>query len=268
MMLLRQQIKSESVSLALWCLAIAALDIYSVVMWDMLRESGGLAEVHALLAELPETVKAMFGGEASLADVDGVLRSATYGSWIGIPFTIFTGTFVAGMVSREMDRRTMEFLLALPVARWQVLLQRWAGLVLALALLHAVHAGAVLGTVAAIGEQVAAGPYLVAGTNSLLLYVAVGGLMLLTSLFLDDYVRGISGVLGLGLGLLFVHVSTASATGLVQDLRRLLPHHYFHAGQIFRTGEVPGFDLAVLGGVGLAALLVSLLVFQRKQIAV
>src|SRR5437764_13249651 len=51
-------------------------------------------------------------------------------SLIGLLISVFSGV---GLVSKEMDKRTLYALLAKPVRRWEVLLGKFGGLVLTLA---------------------------------------------------------------------------------------------------------------------------------------
>jgi ABC-type transport system involved in multi-copper enzyme maturation permease subunit len=75
---------------------------------------------------------AIFVGEISIGIEESIIVSLglTAISVIGLFIAIFIGV---GLVSKEMDKRTLYALLAKPVERWQFLLGKFAGLVMTLA---------------------------------------------------------------------------------------------------------------------------------------
>jgi ABC-type transport system involved in multi-copper enzyme maturation permease subunit len=74
---------------------------------------------------------ALLVGQISIGIEESVIISLglTAISVIGIFISVFIGV---GLVSKEMDKRTLYALLAKPVARWQFLLGKFAGLVMTL----------------------------------------------------------------------------------------------------------------------------------------
>jgi ABC-type transport system involved in multi-copper enzyme maturation permease subunit len=75
---------------------------------------------------------AIMVGQISIGIEESVIKSLglTAISVIGIFIAVFIGV---GLVSKEMDKRTLYALLAKPVARWQFLLGKFVGLVMTLA---------------------------------------------------------------------------------------------------------------------------------------
>ncbi len=268
MTLFKQQLKQEWVSILVWGLILAGFQFTVAQMWDVMRQTGSLAELEALIANMPEAMKAMVGQGAAYATLNGWLQAYAFSGFMSLPYVIFTGLFVAGIVTREMDRRTMEFLLSLPVARWQVLVYRWAGMVGALTVLHLFQLITVTLAVRSMGEEPLLAEYTWATLNSLLLFVALGSLMLLVSLSFDDYGRGVSVLLGLGLGLFFFHLGTADSEGALQSVRGMLPFAMYDAGPILSKAEVPVAHLLALAATALACLGLSVYLFQRKQVSV
>jgi ABC-type transport system involved in multi-copper enzyme maturation permease subunit len=77
-------------------------------------------------------VSAIFVGEISIGVEEMVIKSLGLSaiSVIGLLIAVFIGV---GLVSKEMDKRTLYALLAKPVRRWEFLLGKFGGLVLTLA---------------------------------------------------------------------------------------------------------------------------------------
>jgi ABC-2 type transport system permease protein len=169
MTLLRQHVKEERLSLLIWSLIFGMLGVYIVVLWKMMSGTGLMADLDAMMQQLPGPLRAMMASEMPLSTLNGWIQG--FGQWMAIPLTIYTALLAAGILSREMDRHTIEFLLALPVSRAQVLITRWGGMAIALAVLHLVHVLTLIISVRAVGENPLIGPYFLAELNSYLLYL-------------------------------------------------------------------------------------------------
>ncbi len=267
MTLLRQQARAEGVSLLIWSLSLGAITFYSITLWKSLMNSGAMGEVLKMLETLPPAMQALIGSGTSLITLNGWVSTYAFGQWILIPFLIYTGLFAASIISREMDRRTMEFLLSLPTSRSQVLLSRWGGMALSLGVMLLVHLLGVVAGVAANGETIAFGPYLLAELNLWLLLLALGTLFLLISLFVDDYGRAVGITLGAGFALYFAQIGLEGQTGAAETVRKALPFAQFQPAEAV-SGAAPTGALIYLAVMSLVSLWLSLYLFQRKQIAV
>jgi|GEM_PF-1357231 len=269
MTLFRQHAKTEAISTLIWALILGLVGFVTVYIWDVVMSSGSLANLEKVLQNAQGALKGLVGsGGVSLASVEGWMTGYVLGGWVSLLYVIFTALFVSGMITREMDRRTMEFVLSLPVTRAQLVLSRWLVLAGSLTLLHLVHFLGVLGGMAALGQAGHPGRYALAICNALLLHLFLGTLMLLASMFIDDYGMGTGATLGIGLGLTFFHMGTGDATGVLGSVRDLLPLSWYDVQPIVLQGQVPWGNLtALVIGTGLL-LALSVWVFQRKQIAV
>lgn len=269
MTLFKQHAKSEAISTLVWAAILGVIGFFTTYMYQMMSESGSIAQLEKAIANAQGVVKGLVGiSDSSFGTLNGWIQGYVLGSWITLPYVIFTALFVAGMITREMDRRTIEFVLSLPVSRTQMLLSRFGVLAGSLTVLHAVQYVGVVTGVAALGQEGHPGRYAVAVLSSLLLFLFLGALMLLVSLFIDDYGPGTGTMLGIGLGLNFFHIATADATGAVKSLREWLPFGLHDVTAIVGRGEVPWGDMAILGAGALIFLGLAIWVFQRKQIAV
>ncbi|HYG57844.1 MAG TPA: ABC transporter permease subunit, partial [Symbiobacteriaceae bacterium] len=249
-MLMKQHAKTEWVSVVVWSVILGAFGFFTVVMWDMAVTQGFMADFKALMDSLGP-IRVLFGITEDLATFSTWLQFFTFGGWLSLLLLAFAAMFAVGIVTREMDRRTMEFLLSLPVARWQVILARWANMALALLILHMTMFVSVLLGAAAVGEEAAAARYLTAEVNGFLVMLAVSGFMLVVSMLTDDYGRGLIYTLGLGFGLYFFHLGTDQATGVLKTIRGALPFALYDTHAIIGKGEVPLGDMAALAAMAL-----------------
>lgn len=267
MTLLKQQAKAEGLSLVVWGLALGGLVLWATALWPTLMSSDTMVEIMNLLNSLPPALRAAIGG-ASLATITGWVTAYAFGLWVLVPYMVFTALFATSIVSREMDRRTIEFLLSLPTSRSQLLLTRWAGMAIALVLIQLFHFGGAVVGVLLIGERVDVGALLLAELNLWLLLLALGSLFLLISLLIDDYGRSLGATLGLGFVLFFAHLALDGKTGALSGLRDALPFAQFRPAEPLLEATVPTGSLLYLALLTLAAVCLSTYLFQRKEITV
>lgn len=258
MILLKEQWRSDRWTLLTWCLLVVFLMWLVGAMNRMLIETGVVAETEEMIRMLPPAVRALITVEAGT-----LVAGMAYGGIMPIAFIVFLATYVPGLISREIDRRNAEFLLALPVRRQSVLLSKWTGLATSLAILALVQWASLM--VMGAGSQPI--PYLWATANMYLLYLAAGTLLLLASLFIDDYPKSAGVSAGIVTTLFFVNTLTAETTGRLASLRKYLLFARFDSGPILAAGKVPWADMLVLAASTLALLYLAIRAFDAKQIA-
>ena len=264
MTLLRHQIKSDRSGLISWAVLTGLTAWFMVYMFDVMVNSGTLKYLTEIVESMPPAWRAVWGGGAGVLSLSGWAKNFIYGLLGPLVFSIYLGVYVAGLVTREADQHNLEFLLSLPVGRAQVILTKWLGLVTGLASLQAVLAIAVALT--AGRDALASMPgFLWANVNMFLVFATVGSLLLLVSLFIDDYPRGTAVSLGLALAMFFLNFVLRDSPGAA--IRRLLPQYYFDAMEVMSGTAIPWGNLAVLAGASAVFLAGSIYVFSRKQIA-
>ncbi len=116
-----------------WVLGMAALGVWITAMFPVIRDS---EEMQELLNDIPPEALAIFG-----IDVDSFLTGAGYLQGqlysFNAPIIVLAFAIVAGIAAtaREEQRGTMDMLLATPVSRSSVVIQKGASLALRLGLI-------------------------------------------------------------------------------------------------------------------------------------
>jgi ABC-2 type transport system permease protein len=263
MVLLRQQLRSDRWTIVTWCLTVVFLTWMTTGLYQVLNDTGTLTEFQKLVESMPAGVRALFGSQGF--DMFGsFVASIEYGTMMAIAFMVFLATYVPGLISKEIDQRSSEFLLALPVKRSGVLGARWLGLAITMAIMTAVQW---LTLVAVTGAQAEPVRYLWASINMYLLFLEVGTLLLLVSIFVDDYPKAAAVCAGLVVLLFFYNGMTENSTGLTSSVRKALPFARFDSQEILTGGGIPGADLALLAA-GIAVLFfLAIRAFDAKQVA-
>jgi ABC-type transport system involved in multi-copper enzyme maturation permease subunit len=226
-------------------------------------DSAGAQAMAELIAKMPESVKMMFGLVEGLNAADGfmAMKMAPGMALILCMYAVLTAL---GIVTREVDRRTIDFLLGMPVDRRQVLLAR-AGVVTVNVGVMAVVDWVIVRLVFGLGGVEASfGRYAELLLVQWLMATALAYLTLLSSLWIDDYSFGVKLWLGVVAGSYFLDL-VLRAAGLTHWQRFFSPFGYGDPATVILKG-LPVADVVVLALVSVAALAASVPVFERKQI--
>lgn len=214
---------------------------------------------------LPSSLRTLFGGLTGMNEVDMYLTIALGKGTVLIP-TLYAVLAALSIVTREVDKRTVEFLLALPVRRAHVLLARVA--------VTAVNVTAVTLSIWAVlrfdmpaqGYQATWGHLNLVFVNLWLLAMALGAVTLAASMWIDDYSVGIKLFLG-AVTLAYFLEFALRAADVSRAVRLISPFSYVDVAGVMRTGSIGTGNAAVLIGALAVGLIVSFWAFDRKQFA-
>lgn len=256
MTLFRQFFEAHLKGLLIW-LAVGVLLAFSGT-----RSAASFIDSNSLAA-MPQSLLAIFGDLAGLSAVDQYL-TVLIGKGTGLIPALYAVIVALSIVTREVDRRTVEFLLALPVQRTQVLLARIAVMAANLTMIVGAMWAVLRFDLAAQGYQASWSHLNILFVNIWLLSFALGVLTLALSLWVDDYSVGIKLFLGVVALAYFLEYTLRAAT--VSRAGRLLsPFSYVDIGGVMHTGSIAAGDAVTLTIAIAAGLAVSFWAFNRKQ---
>lgn len=266
MILYRQYARAERRTFFGLAIAVLAALLLSVGTFRLFEQSGTMAEIQKMLADLPGPLKAIFLQEFSFTVIEGWLVNQFWRVEFPLIMAAATAIGTVAVLTKEADQGTLSFLLTLPISRTQVVLQRFGALLTGLGLLHLLIGLAVPVVMLTFGFEPNWAEYSLMALGALLAQAAVAGLVLLVTVFLDDapIATAVSLVLAIGLFFLTLLLKTE---GWQLILRRLSPFHYYEPGAILKTGALPGSDVAILLAILAGATTVAILAFQRKQVS-
>jgi ABC-2 type transport system permease protein len=110
-------------AILVWGLGMAAVAAFYVSFFPSV---GNDPQYKELWSSLPPALRAMFGNVVDISTFDGFLRSELLSYFpilIGIMFILRSAASIAG----EEEARTADILLAQPLPRWRVLVEKFAG---------------------------------------------------------------------------------------------------------------------------------------------
>ena len=245
-----------------WSLAVAAVGVLYASFYPSMNNPDMAAAMRAFPDGLLEAL-----GMADITSPAGYLGSTTYGLLGPVLMIIFGGTLGIRAIAGDEESGRLDVLLAHPVERWTVVVQRAAAMVVALAL-----AGVVL-----FAAMVAAsGPAQFEEIDVANLAAASAQLMLLSLVFgsLGLAVGAVTGSRGLAWGVVAVVAvlaylannlgPTVDAIAWTQDLS---PFHYFSGGRPLVNG-LQVADTLVLAGTSLVLVAIAVVGFRRRDVGV
>lgn len=265
MILFRQYARAERRTLIGLAAALTFFAFFSVWIFVLFKQSGVLDQIDQMLASLPEPVQAMFSKEFPFTTLQGWLVNQFWRTEFPLILTAFTAITTVGVLTKEADQGTLSFLLALPVTRTQVLLQRFAGLLTGLGLVHGVVILMLPLALLLFGFAPDWGTTALLALDSSLVQAAVAAVILLVTTFLDETPIATAASLVLGVGF-FILATLLKEEGWQLTLRRLSPFHYYRPAETLAAGALPGGETAVLIGIFIVATGLALWRFNRKQV--
>ncbi|MBA2578822.1 MAG: ABC transporter permease subunit [Euzebyaceae bacterium] len=135
-----------------WLLGIVLLIAYVVAFWPSMERSPALTQI---TEELPEALRAFVGG-ADLTTARGFFSTQLFAFMLPVLVGILAVGKGAATVAGEEERGDLDLLLAQPVPRWRVALEKAAAVLATIAAVVAVSCAVLWTGIAVIGADVTA----------------------------------------------------------------------------------------------------------------
>lgn len=255
-------LRRTRVSLFWWLAGTIGMGVYVVSIYDTL---GDVQRISDFYEQLPEALRE-FIGDADIGTIDGWLQ-IEFMSWLPLILAIYGGIFAAGMISREVEQGTIDFVLGLPVSRVQFIGSRLlVGAGNLTVLCGSVFVLLTVG-VAITGHDPHAGRYALATFNAYLLGAALLAAYVALAAFIDEQgrVTGITIGVTLLLWILSVALQAADAPNVV---RWFTPFEHYHSAEVMSGGSATIGSLIVLAVATIVASAVALHWYNRRDIAI
>ncbi|MGD0382198.1 MAG: ABC transporter permease subunit [Thermoguttaceae bacterium] len=133
-------------SIIAWALGLAFLAVLVVGLFHSVRRDKSLENLDAIVQHMAPGTRAIVAGEnlPSVTSFEGFSRME-FLSYLPLLLAIFTIVEGSGTIGLEEERRTIDLLMAQPIRRWRVVVEKSAALVVAT---YAIAASAGFGLVA------------------------------------------------------------------------------------------------------------------------
>lgn len=258
-------LRDQRKALVWWAVGLVALVGLYVAVYPTVRDR---PELNRLIEEYPEVIKALIGGAAGIdfTSPAGYLNNELF-SFVGpLVFLVFAIGLGASAIAGEEDRGTIDLLLATPLSRDRLVLEKAAalatlvgvlGLVLWLSLVILTPLVQMEIGVAKLGAAVASIVLLVVhfGSFSLLLGAATGR-------------RGLSIGLAASAALVaYVVNALGLLVGWLEPYRKFSPYYHYLGEEPLRQG-LAADHVGVLLGASIGMVVISVVGFRRRDVRV
>jgi ABC-2 type transport system permease protein len=245
-------------SLLAWSIAIALMTIFVVVLFPTFKDSFGQS-----LKDVPDSLKSLIGEAADYQRISGFISLQVIAQMVFI--TVIYGVILgSGLVAGDENEGTLQSLLAQPVSRSGVYIQKLLACAAILGLACLAMAASILLGVLLIGESVSIVRVLEASFATWLITLVFGWLAYALGAILGR--RGIAGAFAGGIAFLTYLVTTLA--GGVKPLQKLnygSPFKYFNTPTVMDHGLQAG-NVIVLSVICLVLAVVGYMVFIKRDI--
>ncbi|WP_280233849.1 ABC transporter permease subunit [Nocardia cyriacigeorgica] len=247
-----QTLKDQRRGLIGWSAGLAVVPTLYLPSYESLKEQGSL--------DIQQNSMYDAMGLSDFASGTGFLNSTVY-SLMGLLLMLIFAVTIATRSATQEENGTLDLLLAQPISRNSLLLQRFAALATQIAIVTAVLTVSVIAGANAGKLDVETGNIIAASAGLGLLALLTGTVALL--------VGAATGKRSLALGVAaLLAVGGYLANNLGGDwLRKLSPFYYANGDSPLVNGW-NGMHLAVLAAAAAAALVLAVVSFDRRDLAV
>ncbi|MEO7870139.1 MAG: ABC transporter permease subunit [Candidatus Limnocylindria bacterium] len=248
--------------LLFWNLGIAALAFLTVGSYPAIRDN---PELNQFMESLPEAVLALIG-ESDLVSPAGYLNSQLFGSIVPLLFLFYAVGAGAAAIAGEEETGTLDLLLANPVSRTRVLLEKAAAMLLGLVIIGfslwvVTMAGALL-----VDMEIGAGRLAEVIVSAILFGFLMGSLALAVGASAGS--RGLSIGIAAAVGIAaYLVQSLAALVEFLEPVARISPFYFYYEADPLRNGIDP-LHAGVLAGTSLVLVVLALIGFNRRDLRV
>lgn len=266
MTILRRELRSNFKGLLIWTIALALLNFLLIAIYPTM--AADKAALDEMMEMYPEAMVKMFGMEKLIiTDPLGFYGIEAY--FMVVLFgSIYAAILGSGILAKEEDEKTIEFLLAKPVTRTRIIAEKALTWITNLLLFNVVIA-----LVSWLSFQVFdMGDYSATTLFWMLLaplfiHLIFASLGFLSALFFTRRKSALSVSIGLVLGLYFVN-TIALLADKFSFLGWITPFKYMDAGDIFIDGSINPWHTLGLLAVSALAVLTTWKLYQKRDITI
>lgn len=260
----RRSLRLQRRSLVGWTVAFVLLTLITLVSWPSIRE--GAEEFQKAIDTLPASMKAFVGDLSDVTTGPGFVRGRLFALILPLLFLVYAVGRASDTIAGEEERGALDLLLAQPNPRARLLLQKVSAIALGVIFLELPLLVLVVAGDLVFSLDLHWGRLAVTFLMLLLHTYAVGGIALAVGASTGR--KGIAIAAGAGVGAAgFLLEGLANLAKEIEFLRYASTFYYYGGGKTLTTLD-PWIGLAVLSLLTVATVIVSLVMFERRDIAV
>lgn len=245
-----------------WSLGFVFLTLLMVLFFPAMQQQGALDE---LIDKMPPAFQGLVGNLLDLQHFSTYLASQLF----DIRGSIFAGVLAIilgiGITATDEDKGYMRTMLALPLSRTKVFIQKWLAMVTIMAIVVGVMIVSIYAFAPIIGESVTGSWVWELGLMQWLVMVAFGSITF--ALGIGTGKRSLAMTAGvLVVAGSFILSTFAVSVDWLADYEVISVLHYFPAVAIVKNG-LSFSDPAILAVIAIVPVVIAWLLFRRRDIA-
>ena len=239
-------------------LALAVMSSTAVFLWPSVRDT-------LQNFTLPTAVQAFLGTDLSIASAAGYL-SARYFGWVDILLIVYAVIQGTGAIAGEESAGTMDLLLAQPIARRQVVLQKAATSVIGSAAIIAIGWLGFALSISFVRIDVSLADTATASANMLPITLLFFALSLWAGAVAPS--RGVASGIVIAFATAAYFISTlANGVDSLRGLRYATPFYYYGSGASLVHG-IQWWHVGLLLGSAAAFVALTVRTFERRDVSI
>ncbi len=257
-------LRDQRVSFTWWSLGVVALCVFLVAYYPSVTRTPSLSE---FFEEAPEWIKAFVG--ESIEDYTspaGYLNGELFYMMAPLIFLIFAIARGSAAIAGEEHDGTLDLLLANPLPRWQVVLEKAASLAVSTVALGAVLWLSLIVAAPAVNMDISHARLAAAILSCVLLGLVFGAFALALGCATGKRGTAIGVATALAFATFFLN-SLAHVVGGLKGWNRLSPFYYYIEAEPLKYG-LNGLHALVLFSVALLLVGLSSVFFARRDVLV
>ncbi len=244
-----------------WNVGIALMAVATMSVWPSVRD-----EYAKLVENYPETLLAFFGiDKAGLGTAAGYLQAELFSLMVPLAFIAYMIAGAAAAIAGEQEAGTLELLLAQPVSRRRVVMEKFAGLATSLLVIASGFAVVVIVFSRVFDLRIGVVHIVAATFSAYLLALLFGGLTLLVGC-LTGHKALAAGVSSGVAAAMYLLSSLGALVEGVKHLRPVSPFWWYSGNDPLRHGLDP-LHVGLLLTVTLVCFAAALAAFERRDVA-
>lgn len=257
----KHEMKSNLKNLFIWCLSVSIMGFICILLFTSVKDSMvGMADSFASMGAFSDA----FGmDKLSIATLAGFYATEV-GTIHGLGGAMFAAIISVGMLSKEEDGHTSEFLFSQPISRGKVITAKLFSVVTNIILFNVIAIVIYILAIVILGEDMPMKEFIIFHIMQTIMQLEIGAVCFGISAFMKKNKIGI----GLGLVLfLYAYDLMARVVPDLEDYKVISPFSYANASDIFSGSELAMVALIIGAVILTLGVLMSYIVYQKRDLA-
>ncbi len=210
---------------------------------------------------------AFIPGSEDMASYVGFMNIELYQIFWILILGILIGFISATLISKEIEGKTIDLFMSNPISRPQIVLEKYFGIIPLMLIINFTTMISIYGTTLAINEELNFSYLFLTHVVSIPYFLAIISVGLLVSVIIDEKIKASIIMIAIIVGMYILR----SISLMIPDYKPLgyiSLANYFKPYNILKAGKVDLLDISILLVVTIICLLLSILYFRYRDIAV